>query len=178
MITMNIPNSDLANGAIGYLRHVSMEKDSNGVATPVTVWIEFPDHRTGADIRESYRGFKSGFIDSKWTPIEMQTQPINIWEGRQVRVMRTQFPLTPAETITIYKSQSQSFTQMVLTVHPGITRSLLYVGCSRARTSDGLWINGSFEAPKPVSKTNCVYRAYEELRQRPVLLSHLKTPAP
>jgi len=176
MVTANI-HSDLANGAIGTLQHVSM-KTISGVMVPTIVWIKFPEPRTGAQAREAYSGPKLKSIDPSWTPISIESKPVKCWEGRQVRVVRSQFPLAPAEAITIYKSQSQTFTEMVLTTHPGITRSLLYVGCSRARSSDGLWINGTFEPPSPVNSTNRVYQAYEELRLKPVLLSHLPNPAP
>ena len=139
--------------------------------------MKFPDAGTGAQARAEYNGPRPACVHPSWTPIVFQTKPVTTYEASHVRVVRTQFPLTPAEAITIYKSQSQTFLQMVLAIHPGITRQLLYVGCSRFRSSSGLWIYGKFKAPAPVSPANDVYQAYEELRQRPVLLSHLPTPA-
>jgi len=123
MVTANI-YSDLANGAIGILKYVSM-KTISGVAVPTTVWLKFPESRSGTQAREAYSGHKPSSIDPSWTPIKLETKPVKYWEGRQVRVVGTQFPLTLAETITIFKLQSQNFTEMVLTTHPGITRSLL-----------------------------------------------------
>jgi len=176
MVTANI-HSDLANGAIGTLEYISM-KTVSGLLVPSIAWIKFPEPRTGAQARNAYSGPKPKSVESSWTPITVESKPVKCWEGRQVRVVRTQFPLAPAEAITIYKSQSQTFIEMVLTTHPGITRSLLYVGCSRARFSAGLWINGTFVPPTPVSPTNKVYQANAELRHRPVMLSHLPLPAP
>ena len=155
-----------------------MKTSSGTESIPTTVWLEFPDARTGAKARENYNGYKAPHIQSTWTPIQLESKTIKNWEGSQVRIVRTQFPLTPAEAITIHKSQSLTFLQMVLAVYPGISRSLLYTGCSRAVSSCGLWIDGNFVPPQPVSKTDKVYLAYEELRTRPVILSHLPTPAP
>ena len=181
MVTSNIHTADgITNGAIGILRHVTCRKvttDSGIKSTPVIAWIEFPDQRTGSKAREEYRGYKSDEILDSWTPIGLDTKTVVNWEGRHLRVVRTQFPLTPAEAITIHKSQSLTILQMVLSIHVGISRSLLYTGCSRAKTSGGLWINGTFIAPKKVLPSDPVFKAYESLRGRPVILSHLPTPA-
>ena len=181
MVTSNINTSDgITNGAIGILRHVTcrhVKTEAGTKSFPTTVWLEFPDQRTGAKARERYTGSKPPEVLETWTPIGLETKTAKDCPGEHRRVVRTQFPLTPAEAITIHKSQSLTILQMVLTPHIGISRSLLYTGCSRAKTSDGLWINGTFVPPKCVLPTDPVLKAYESLRSRPVILSHLHTPA-
>jgi hypothetical protein len=181
MVTLNIQTNDgLTNGAIGVLKHVTCKKvgENGNQPIPSIAWLLFPNLKTGARTRSQFKGFKPEFIDDAWTPITVESRIIVSWEGRNIRVVRFQFPLTPAEAITIHKSQSLGFAQMVLAVHCGISRSLLYVGCSRAKTTNGLWIHGNFVPPKPVTSSDPVFQAYAALKTRPVLLSHLPTPAP
>jgi len=91
----------------------------SSVLVPTTGWIKISEGRTGAQAREAYSGPKPNTIDPSWSPIKLEIKPVKYWKGSQVRVVRSQFPLAPAEAITIYKSQSQTFTERALTTHPG-----------------------------------------------------------
>ncbi|KAI7846879.1 hypothetical protein BDC45DRAFT_409401, partial [Circinella umbellata] len=55
---------------------------------------------------------------------------------------RIQFPLTLAQAITIHKSQGQTYDVVVIVLTEGLTRFLIYVACSRARTAAGLHLIG------------------------------------
>ncbi len=59
-----------------------------------------------------------------------------------------------AEAITIHKSQGLTLPSVVLKLTTNknrrIDRRLLYVGCSRASSIDGLFLDGSFIAPSKI----------------------------
>jgi len=75
-----------------------------------------------------------------WTPIT----PI---EGTQkggkrttFTIHRTQFPLVESEAISCHKSQGQSFQNVCLSICSSMQNSCIYVGMSRARTLNGLYL--------------------------------------
>ena len=55
-------------------------------------------------------------------------------------VNRTQFPINPAECLTIHKAQGQTVENITLVADKGLRRGMLYVALSRAKTSKGVHI--------------------------------------
>lgn len=65
------------------------------------------------------------------------------------QVYRKQFPLSPAEALTIHKSQGSTYESVCVNVKKHLTRQLLYVALSRVTSLSKLFIIGSFKAPLP-----------------------------
>lgn len=67
------------------------------------------------------------------------------------QAQRIQFPLVPAEAMTIHKSQGQTYEKICLdfTKNERIPRQMLYVALSRVTKLSGLYIIGHFKAPNP-----------------------------
>lgn len=63
--------------------------------------------------------------------------------------MRKQLPITVAESITIHKSQGATFQSVAIDLSDGrkLSRSALYVACSRATSAAGLFLTGKFYEP-------------------------------
>jgi hypothetical protein len=90
--------------------------------------------------------------DTKWTPIFYLFRTFG--GNRASRNKRTQFPVIEAEAITVHKSQSCTFNQVVLTLTKN-DRSLTYVACRRVKSLDCHHITNQFippTKPKPDDK--------------------------
>lgn len=135
MVTTNIDVSDgLFNGATGILRHFDIE---NGL--PGSVYIEFDDKTVGKKTRAA---------NSTWTRIDRKKETFSVTKKGNIHIIREQYPLVPAEAITIHKSQGQSLERATIQLDSGMPRSLLYVALSRATCKSGLFLVGNFEAPR------------------------------
>ena len=93
------------------------------------------------------------------------------------QVTRTQFPLVPAEAITVHKAQGQTFQHVVF--HPpldnrGVTRALYYVACSRATNAHGLHIAGQFRPPA-INENGRVALELRRLREDAPIVFTLKS---
>jgi hypothetical protein len=60
-------------------------------------------------------------------------------------------------------------------VEKGVCRQALYVGCSRARTLSGLYIEGKFKAPR-CSDDDPVEAEMKKISQRKLILEGLENP--
>lgn len=79
----------------------------------------------------------------------------SVWayeEGNNVLATRTQFPLRLAWAITIHKSQGMSLDKMVVNISTCWEPGQAYVALSRARTKEGLHIEGYREGAIKASK--------------------------
>jgi len=72
-----------------------------------------------------------------------------------------QFPVVPAEAITIHKSQGATYSKVVVHTSPGMQRAALYVACSRATRAAGLNIIVPFVPPRSAQDS----ASEEELRE-------------
>jgi len=101
---------------------------------------------------------------------------IHSWPGRDLEVVRSQFPFICFEAITIHKSQGSTFHSVVLysQYHTStgkirqIPRKALYVGLSRCTSLKGLYIHGKFAAPTPPSPEDKIVVEMAKVRQRPI----------
>ncbi|CAF4426457.1 unnamed protein product, partial [Rotaria sp. Silwood2] len=102
-------------------------------------------------------------IDLSLTPIEPITRQINT-RSTSFKVERKQFPLVPCETMTIYKSQGGTYEKVVANLKKGMTRSELYIACSRATKASGLYLIGGFVPPKPPESNDAVAMMFKTMR--------------
>src|SRR5690349_7984554 len=115
MITQNIDVADgLVNGAIGILKKISRSRNNN----PSIIWFDFVDSIIGQDMRSSNKHlFKIYGADQEWTPILKETRAIsNKGFHKQLLLQRTQFPVQPAEAMTVHKIQGLTCQDIVLHV--------------------------------------------------------------
>ena len=107
MITCNIDIEDgLVNGACGILKHITFKSSTQ---EPVQLWLDFQSKNVGNKARLKFvNQAKHEKIENSLTPISKISLVLNISKKVNFQVTRQQFPLNPAETVTIHKSQGQS----------------------------------------------------------------------
>jgi len=62
------------------------------------------------------------------------------------------FPVVPAEAITIHKSQEATYREVMVHTRKDMQRAAPYVACSRGTSAAGLYIIGPFVPPKSASQ--------------------------
>ena len=161
MVSTNIDVPDgLFNGATGILKNLVESKLTSGGKGVSRAFVEFAKRDIGTVARQSVHG-----VCQTWTPVDSQLRVLNSFGHYQgLQIVRRQVPLIPANAITIHKSQGSSIPEVAVNITKrGLKREALYVACSRAPTLQGLYINGTFTAPKPISKDNAVKIELERL---------------
>jgi hypothetical protein len=66
--------------------------------------------------------------------------------------------------MTIYKSQDGIYEKVVVNLKKGMTRSELYVACSRATKPSTLFLIGGFVSPKPPERNDAVAMMFKTMR--------------
>ncbi|XP_050339187.1 uncharacterized protein LOC126765663 [Bactrocera neohumeralis] len=159
MITVNINTCDgLVNGATGELMQIDY---------PVILWIKFLEPSVGLIARSK----KPHPLESSWTPIEKVIRSFQYKRNEQIIIERNQFPVVPAEGITIHKSQGATYNKVVVHTRPRMPRASIYVACSRATTAVGLFIIGNFIPPNKFSESDPVFREMMELSTSKALIT-------
>ncbi|XP_026475405.1 uncharacterized protein LOC113380264 [Ctenocephalides felis] len=156
MINYNIDIEDgLVNGACGILRLVTFNGHTN---KPEIVWLDFQMRRVGKKARLChYEYMIEHQININWTPIKRMAIKTNASDDEKYHVIRNQFPLVPAEAMTIHKAQGQTYDAICLdfTKKERRDKSMLYVALSRVKKLSGLYILGSFDI-QPSTSANDV----------------------
>lgn len=178
MMTVNIDTEDgLVNGACGILMLIdygTLQKTNETV--PCRLWIKFNEEKTGRKARANFHNVMlARSIDSSLTPIESVTRQINT-RSTNFKVERKQFPLVPSEAMTIYKSQGGTYEKVVVNLKKGLTRSELYVACSRATKASGLYLFGDFVPPKPPERNDAVALMFKNMTSERMLKFSLEFP--
>ncbi|XP_011860233.1 PREDICTED: ATP-dependent DNA helicase pfh1-like, partial [Vollenhovia emeryi] len=108
MITTNIDVEDgLVNGACGKLRNITFIP---GTEEPIKIWLDFNNNKIGVEKRRQYISYMNeNSMEMNLVPISTITVVLNINERMGYQIVRQQFPITPAEALTIHKSQGQTF---------------------------------------------------------------------
>jgi hypothetical protein len=170
MVTVNINVPDgLANGSSGVLKKITYSTDLSN-KTALRLWIEFDSPDVGVLARITYAStMKSLKIPQSWTPLDRHSTIIKKAKNTPLQVQRYQFPIVPAEAITIHKSQGLTFEYVVLCLKPSyqkyLDRQSLYVGCSRATKASGLFLDGDFKAPSKMdSGCNIVINEMQRMK--------------
>ncbi|CAD7091726.1 unnamed protein product [Hermetia illucens] len=174
MLTGNIDTSDgLVNGADGVLKALDYGTNKRtGECRPLRIWLQFPDVKIGktkrANISHSSRIFEAK-LRKNWTPIEYLSSTIKRWKASNLQVRRTQFPVVPAEAITIHKSQGSTIAKVAVHLPSNCHRALMYVACSRATSSEGLSIinDKEFKLPEPLSHLSPLSVEMKRLTEQP-----------
>ncbi|KAL7302653.1 hypothetical protein TKK_0004714 [Trichogramma kaykai] len=132
MITKNIDVQDgLVNGAFGLLEWIEF----NSAEEPTIAWLNFGNDKSiGRRLKNKYKSTK---LESTQTtnlvPITKADNTINTKTG--IVIMRTQFPLTPSEALTIHKSQGETYDKACInltTLNKKFTSTaLLYVAFTK-----------------------------------------------
>ncbi|CAG9799467.1 unnamed protein product [Chironomus riparius] len=161
MITTNIDVADgLYNGAVGEL--MFMEFKGGQLEA---IYLKFEDASIGRKARSVRRGIMEATtaIDTAWTPITRVKLTFHVTKN-PAQVVREQYPLVPAEAYTIHKSQGSTLESVTVVLVPRMTRQLIYVAFSRAKTLDGLHIIGRFIPPTPPRDDDPVVIEMKRLR--------------
>ncbi|CAF1389193.1 unnamed protein product, partial [Rotaria sp. Silwood1] len=178
MMTVNIDTEDgLVNGACGKLIMIDYGKlQKTNETVPCRLWIKFSEEKTGRKARANFHNvMQNRNIDLSLTPIEPVTRQINT-RSTNFKVERKQFPLVPSEAMTIYKSQGGTYEKVVVNLKKGMTRSELYVACSRATKASGLYLIGDFVPPKPPEPNDAVAMMFKNMRSERMLKFSLEFP--
>ncbi|CAF1291957.1 unnamed protein product [Rotaria sordida] len=171
MMTVNIDTEDgLVNGACGKLIMIDYGKlQKTNETVPCRLWIQFSEEKTGRKARANFHNvMRNRNIDLSLTPIEPVTRQINT-RSTNFKVERKQFPVVPCEAMTIYKSQGGTYEKVVVNLKKGMTRSELYVSCSRAIKAIGLYLIGDFVPPKPPEPNDAVAMMFKNMRYERML---------
>nr|XP_018914195.1 PREDICTED: uncharacterized protein LOC109042086 [Bemisia tabaci] len=169
MVTVNVCIPDgLVNGAIGTLEHV--EKNEEGA--PTRLWIDFGDSEVGKAARQAVQ-WRPPEVLNNLTPLEKQARRIHPLPNAIISVVRKQFPLVPAEAITICKSQGATYSKVAVYIISGLKRNELYVACSRCTSLSGLFIVGTFRPPSAPGPYDEVQLAIKSLRRKKIKFSCL-----
>ncbi|XP_011867235.1 PREDICTED: ATP-dependent DNA helicase pfh1-like, partial [Vollenhovia emeryi] len=132
MITSNIDVEDgLVNGACGKLQKITLKP---GTDEPMKIWLDFNNDRIGVGQRRPYiRYMTENNLEMCLVPLSQVSIVLNINERMGYQVVRQQFPITPAEALTIHKSQGQTYEKLCIDLRDSyrITRPMLYVALSR-----------------------------------------------
>ncbi|VDN22993.1 unnamed protein product [Gongylonema pulchrum] len=116
---------------------------------PLRVWIAFDEPEVGSSARRRYSPIINHLqCPPNWTQLEPTVVSIKRNKSSNLQVLRKQFPLVPAEAMTIHKSQGQTYPSVVVHLTARMTCDLLYVALSRATSLSGLFIIGSFQPPR------------------------------
>ena len=126
-VSINIRTKDgLTNGASCIFRaiHIYGNKPSG------LLWVKFNKPDIGQMARQENRCLFKNDINDSWTPIHPTSRQFSM--GKSIQVLRTQFPLRPATTKIIHRSQGDTIKRNVLVDFAGRSQpNIHYVGISR-----------------------------------------------
>jgi len=109
--------------------------------------------------------------EPSWTPVVKIIKSFQINSSQGTTIDRKQFPVLPAEAITIHKSQGATYSKVMVHTSPGMQRAALYVACSRATSAAGLYIIGPFVPPRS-AQDSASEEELRELRSAKLLNTH------
>jgi len=171
MMRVNVNTPDgLVNGATGTLKYIQSTQH-NGVDVPFRLWIEFDDPNVGQTARADHKRVARELrLSESWTPVDIISRVVRRKQGGgNLLLLRKNFPLILAMGITIHKSQGDTYDRVAVHLNPGMSRASVYVACSRAKSANGLYLIGKFQAPKKPAEQDPVQCEMTRLReQRPL----------
>lgn len=163
MVTNNVNTEDgLVNGATGYLRQVT--SGSNGRTS--VLWLQFEDPVIGQITRRQQNAqMLQQDPSGQLIPILKVAKPVKQGRRGNYEVVRSQFPVVPAEAITIHKAQGATFQNVVVHLSNRLPRPSLYVACSRATSAAGLFlVDQVFRPPRLREATDAIEVEMRRLR--------------
>ena len=172
MITKNVDVEDgLVNGAVGILEYISVEELTK---QPTKLWLNFGSAAIGKKAKICHSNilinseFKEGLV-----PISKASAVLHISSNQNLQIVRKQFPVVPAEAITIHKSQGQTYEEVCLDFRKSkkITRKMLYVALSRVSKLSGLYILGNIKFPNRTKLNEPTNTEMQRLRNNELKLT-------
>lgn len=149
IVNLDIPDG-LVNGATGILKFITMT-NVEGTQQPHILWLEFLNKNVGKCLSSKWTKYMTqNKIESGLVPIE-KYDAILRGQSEAFTVVRKQFPVVPAEAITVHKSQGETFENVCVdfTKSSGVQRTSIYVAYSRCTSLKGLFIIGDSRLRKP-----------------------------
>lgn len=139
-ISMNINISDgLANGASGVLEKIQLTSDDHSASG--IIWIKFDDAHVGSQTRIESRALYKADISPTWTPISPVCRQFQVGKSHINQVMRKQFPVRQSAAKTIHRCQGDTLNEVAVDFTSSRKDAHShYVGLSRVKTLDGLFI--------------------------------------
>ncbi|XP_065077679.1 uncharacterized protein LOC135700938 [Ochlerotatus camptorhynchus] len=144
MVTTNVDVEDgIVNGAIGELQYVEHNEDDPQQSI-IKLWLKFDSVAIGAALRIKSRPTvysKPGILRPDWTPISRRSANIKL--SGSIKCKRIQFPVVSASALTVHKSQGGTFNEIVYGYDKSQDQQLVYVGLSRVKSLEGLYLTNS-----------------------------------
>lgn len=138
MITKNISVADgLVNGTQGVLVGFSDERNF-----PASLMLRFHDSAIGRPQKVKSGEYKDA------VPIFPDEIDVSVGKNHAISVKMKQFPITLCFACTIHKVQGLSLDKIVVSFEGNYRAGQAYVALSRAKTLEGLYMLGSFDAKK------------------------------
>lgn len=158
MITINIDvTNGLCNGACGTVKSLTFKDASNrdGHSNEESdnveiIWIDFNNEKIGQKAKMAVKS--DAHKNESWVPIVRDTKTFSPSKAKADFNVVKQFPLRPAEVITIHKSQGQTYESICLDLRDSknkkksvtLRTQLQYVALSRGTKLSGIYILGNF----------------------------------
>lgn len=108
------------------------------------LWIKFENAQIGIIARKEVEPMirtRPDILQSDWTPIVKRSANIDL--GNRIKCKRIQFPVVPANALTIHKSQGGTFDKIVYDYDKSQDQQMVYVGLSRVKSLQGLFLTNS-----------------------------------
>ena len=138
-IALNVRTDDgLTNGASNVVRLVMLNqpKKPSGI-----IWVQFDDEDVGRKTRLENRRLYVQGIQTTWTPIKAVTSQFAVGRNKSAQVVRKKFPLRPAATKTVHRSQGDTQSQIVVNLDTKrAIAHIHYVALSRVTTIEELYV--------------------------------------
>lgn len=179
MMTINIDTADgLVNGVIGVLKRIdygrrrdaAVNVENSGSRKALRLWLLFDDEKCGRNLRSSQAPplRHNVNVPRNWTCIEPHSTVIRRNIKSSIQLNRTQFPLVPAEAMTVHKSQGGTYKNVIVSDcgKKTMSRSMKYVACSPATSAQGLSLicrRNKFIPPKPLTTDKYASALRDEL---------------
>ena len=141
-LTSNIDVRDgLTNGAECIVKKIDYRVANS--SRPSIIWLLFTEQNVGSTQRQEYRSLQSVNANTEqrtWTPIFEVSKQFGINKTSHFNYVRRQFPVRPAAAKTIHRCQGDSLANVAVDFSHRPRDHMHYVGLSRARKLDGLFI--------------------------------------
>ena len=153
-ISLNTRTDDgMTNGAANVIKLIQVHQTDRPSGI---IWVQFDHADVGEKTRHDNRQLYVQGIALTWTPIKPITTQFAVGRNRTVQVVRKQFPLRPAAAKTIHRSQGDTESRIVVNFDTRRTiPHIHYVGLSRVKTIEGLFITELREDKIAVSENVC-----------------------
>ena len=165
LMTLNNDIQDgLVNGATGLLKKIVYGTKSDSLErVPCILWMEFDDPTVGKDKRAQSQ---HRYLRDSTIGVQLETRRFQ--RGKAVscyKIVRKQFPFIVAESLTIHKSQGDTYDCVVVHIELRMLRNALYTALSRAKSASGLFVVGHLKLTSKLSEKDPVHLELKRLRE-------------